>query len=49
MLKGFHVPSNLCQPGFVYKDSEEDCVEVGASFGESQNLEGFLDEYFFGK
>jgi hypothetical protein len=40
---------NLCDRGFVFDASKESCVKVGASFGDSSNLDKFLDEYFFGK
>ena len=42
-------PSTLCDAGFVFEESVERCVEEGASFGDSRNLEGYLDDYIFGK
>jgi len=40
---------SLCDRGFVFDASTKGCVEGGADFGDSQTLEGYLDEHFFGK
>jgi hypothetical protein len=49
IIEGISVASNLCDRGFVFSQTSEVCLEVGASFGDSENLEGFLNEHFFGK
>jgi hypothetical protein len=42
-------PSSLCDRGFVFDESVKRCAETGATFGDSLDLEKYLDEHFFGK